>query len=134
MLKSQDITCDVSLNGEEAYQAVLKGDYDLVFMDCQMPVMDGYEATEKIRKAEAGKKHTKNIAVTSNAIEGDRERCLKIGMDGYINKPNIEIMFKMIAEMTAHTSRRYRNFNKQTIYQNKRVTFKSRTFILIKLI
>ena len=98
-LKSHDISCDVAIDGKDAYQVVLKKDYDIVFMDCQMPVMDGYEATEKIRKAEAGSKHTKIIAMTANAMDGDRERCLKVGMDDYISKPiNFEIMFKMIDE------------------------------------
>jgi len=98
-LKSHDITCDVAMDGKEAYQGVLKKAYDIVFMDCQMPVMDGYEATEKIRNVEAGGKHTKIIAMTANAMEGDRERCLKAGMDDYISKPiNFEIMLKMIEE------------------------------------
>jgi len=102
-LKSHDITCDVAIDGKDAYQVVLKKDYDIVFMDCQMPVMDGYEATEKIRKAEAGSKHTKIIAMTANAMDGDRERCLKVGMDDYISKPiNFEIMFKMIDETPVH--------------------------------
>ena len=101
MLKSYDITCDLAMDGNEAYQAVLNKHYDLVFMDCHMPVMDGYEATEKIRNAEAGSKHTKIIAMTANAMKGDREKCLEAGMDDYISKPvNFEIMFKIIEETT----------------------------------
>ena len=103
MLKSHDIPCDVAINGKDAYQKVLKKDYDIVFMDCQMPVMDGFEATGRIRNAEAGNKHTKIIAMTANAMEGDREKCLKVGMDEYLSKPiDFERMFKMIYETPVH--------------------------------
>jgi len=101
MLKSHDMTCDVAMDGKEAYQIVLKKDYDIVFMDCQMPVMDGFEATERIRNAEGCNKHTKIIAMTANAMAGDREKCLRVGMDEYISKPiDFDIMFKMIEENT----------------------------------
>ena len=101
MLKSHEMTCDVAMDGKEAYQIVLKKDYDIVFMDCQMPVMDGFEATERIRNAEGCNKHTKIIAMTANAMAGDREKCLRVGMDEYISKPiDFEIMFKMIEENT----------------------------------
>lgn len=112
MLKSIDMTCDVAMDGKEAYQAVLKKDYDIVFMDCQMPVMDGYEATGKIRNAEVGSKHTKIIAMTANAMEGDREKCLKVGMDDYISKPiNTEILFRMIEETKGHETERKDHFD-----------------------
>src|SRR5665648_314278 len=103
MLKSHDMTCDVAMDGKEAYQVVLKKDYDIVFMDCQMPVMDGFEATGRIRNAEGSNKHTKIIAMTANAMAGDRAKCLRVGMDEYISKPiDSEIMFKMIEETTVH--------------------------------
>ena len=101
MLKSHDMTCDVALDGSEALKAVSEKDYDIVFMDCQMPVMDGYESTAKIRLLEGDKKHTTIIAVTANAMEGDSEKCIEAGMDDYISKPiNFDIMFRMIEENT----------------------------------
>ena len=66
MLKDKkEMTCDVMTNGQEAYQAVMKKDYDIVFMDCQMPVMDGYKSTAKIREMEGSSKHTAIIAIDS---------------------------------------------------------------------
>ncbi|MCY6356874.1 response regulator [Clostridium sp. ZS2-4] len=97
MLKSHDMTCDVAVDGMEALKAVSEKDYDVVFMDCQMPVMDGYECTSKIRLLEGEKKHTTIIAMTANAMEGDCEKCIDAGMDDYMSKPiNFDTMFNMI--------------------------------------
>lgn len=97
MLKTHNMTCDVAVNGSEALKAVSEKDYDVVFMDCQMPIMDGYECTSKIRIFEGDKKHTTIIAMTANAMEGDYEKCIGAGMDAYISKPiNFDTMFNMI--------------------------------------
>lgn len=87
MLKTHDMTCDVAINGSEAVRAVFEKEYDIVFMDCQMPVMDGYESTSKIRALEGDIKHTTIIAMTANAMEGDKEKCIEAGMDFYVSKP-----------------------------------------------
>ena len=80
---------DIAANGEEALSALERLPYDLVFMDCQMPVMDGYTATRCIRDRESKvKDHAiPIIAMTANAMRGDREECLAAGMDDYIAKP-----------------------------------------------
>jgi len=81
---------DMVINGHEAVTAYLANRYDLVFMDCMMPEMDGYQATKQIRRleAEAGSsQHIPIVALTANALSGDRDACLAVGMDAYISKP-----------------------------------------------
>lgn len=89
MLERSNIVSDVVCDGVEAVDAVKKCRYDLILMDVQMPNMDGLEATRAIRTLESKEYHTAIIAVTANAMSGDRERCLESGMDDYLAKPII---------------------------------------------
>ena len=85
-----DLGCrvEVAANGAEAVRARESSTYDLVLMDCQMPVMSGFEATRRIREMEyEADRRTPIIAMTANAMQGDRDRCIEAGMDGYLSKP-----------------------------------------------
>jgi two-component system sensor histidine kinase/response regulator len=87
MLEKLGYRVDVAGNGQEAVAAHERSRYPLIFMDCQMPEVDGFEATALIRKMEGRSAHTPIVAMTANAMQGDRERCLAAGMDDYIAKP-----------------------------------------------
>lgn len=87
LLKMHGITCDVVCNGEEAVKAYLNKAYDIILMDCQMPILDGFEATRKIRELANDHRHVKIIALTAYAMKGDKEKCIDAGMDAYLNKP-----------------------------------------------
>jgi PAS domain S-box-containing protein len=88
MLKKAGLTVDVAWDGVEGVKKYQEGNYDMIFMDCLMPNMDGFEATRAIRTLERGSdKHTPISALTANALEDDRLRCKEAGMDEFISKP-----------------------------------------------
>lgn len=99
MLEKVGVSFEVANNGQEAVSRLhLPHDFDLVLMDCQMPVMDGYAATGEIRKREqaGNQKRLTVIAMTANAMEGDREKCLEAGMDDYVCKPVKQMELKTV--------------------------------------
>ncbi|NRB37585.1 MAG: response regulator [Pseudomonadales bacterium] len=78
---------DMACNGQEAVRMWSKFSYDAIILDCHMPIMDSYQATKNIRQIENHQHHTPIIALTANALSGEREICLQIGMDDYVTKP-----------------------------------------------
>lgn len=111
LLKNFGFTAHVAGNGQEAIDALAKYPYNLVLMDVQMPVMDGLEATQMIRRAQATKKEGFDreiyiVAVTANAMQGDRELCLSVGMNDYMTKPfRLDAMEDILGKFRAHFSR-----------------------------
>jgi two-component system, sensor histidine kinase and response regulator len=87
----QKLSADVTIanNGAEALERIAAGSFDAVLMDCQMPVMDGFTATQRIRELESGRgaKRLPIIALTANVMSEDRERCIAAGMDAHLGKP-----------------------------------------------
>jgi len=102
VLEKMGYTTDVAVNGKEAVDAFGREKFDVILMDVQMPEMDGFEATAAIRKMEqADGGHIPIIAMTANAMKGDREECLDAGMDGYVSKP-IQVS-KLAEAIESHT-------------------------------
>jgi PAS domain S-box-containing protein len=87
MLEKLGYKADVAQNGQQVLQLLARSNYDLVLMDCQMPVLDGYATTREIRNREGDKRHTIIVAMTANAMKEDRQKCLDAGMDDYLSKP-----------------------------------------------
>ena len=98
LLDMLGITVETAFNGQKALNVLAKQDFDCVLMDCQMPIMDGYETTRQIRRQEKFK-DMPVIAMTANAMTGDREKALAVGMNDYISKPfKIDDMFAILAK------------------------------------
>lgn len=108
MLGKLGCQVEIAMNGQQALKMLANKVYDLVFMDCQMPEMDGFTATRTIREQEQStSKHTLVIALTAHAMEGDKELCLAAGMDDYLSKPvNREQLYNMLEKWLPHTQKR----------------------------
>lgn len=93
LLTKLGYTPDLAADGKQALEKLQQQDYDIILMDCQMPVMDGFEAAAAIRALSNGRSRIPIIAVTANVLAGQREKCLAAGMDDYIPKPiNREVL------------------------------------------
>lgn len=112
MLEQLGCRVMMAVNGQDAVARCAEKDFDVVLMDCMMPVMDGYEATRKIRMAEQHQENqsghrTLIIAMTANAMPGDREKCIKVGMDDYLVKPiRKKDVYEILKRNLKHISRR----------------------------
>jgi len=104
MLEGLDYTqVETASNGLEVLEKAALKHYDLILMDCQMPQMDGYEATRKLRESDDENKTTTVIAMTANAMQGDREQCLAAGMDDYLSKPlMLDKLADVLEKWSAH--------------------------------
>ncbi len=101
LLTRQGCLVDLANNGLEAVDAVQQKQFDLIFMDVQMPDMDGFEATQRIRSLEGTERHTPVVAMTAHAMPEDRQRCLDAGMDDYLSKPlDAHKVFEIIERWT----------------------------------
>ncbi len=100
LLNFKDCGVTIAANGKQAVEAFSKRAYDLILMDVQMPEMDGLDATRIIRGLERGTgRRIPIVAITGYALEGDKERCLKAGMDGYLAKPvGMDDLFRVVEE------------------------------------
>lgn len=104
ILANADLSCDIAVDGDKAVEAFKAKKYDLILMDCEMPIMGGYEATREIRKIERGSGqanigHIPIIAMTANVLTTDKEKCYESGMDNYISKPiKINQLLDLIGE------------------------------------
>ena len=119
VLQRTGFECSLVSNGQEAVDQVMTRRFDVVLMDCQMPVLDGLRATEEIRRQETvhgglarNRQRIPILAVTANAVEGDRENCLAFGMDDYLTKP---IHFPSLISMVCKWSEKaHSEFNEET--------------------
>ena len=87
LVKKMNCTTLLAENGKEGVEQVCNNNIDIILMDCQMPIMDGFEATEAIRKLENSKSKIPIVAVTANARDADKARCFEVGMNGFLGKP-----------------------------------------------
>lgn len=105
MMQKMGYNCDIVRNGHEAIERWMAGGVDLILMDCMMPELDGYAATQQIRKLEGRGARTPILAMTANALRGAKEKCLESGMDGYLTKPIDAARLKQTIEQWLQSSK-----------------------------
>lgn len=105
MLEKLGYESTIVEHGMAAVQSALTGEYDMILMDCQMPVLDGYAATGEIRAQERNQERIPIVALTANAAAGDPERCIAAGMDDYLSKPIEMDALRSMIERWAHPKR-----------------------------
>ncbi len=96
MLEKLGVTVVIAENGQTAVSKFREGSFDLIFMDCQMPVLDGFKATEAIRNLESEGQRTPIIALTANVVKEEKDKCYASGMDDFVSKP---VSQQMLAKM-----------------------------------
>jgi CheY-like chemotaxis protein len=105
VLEKLGVQADLAMNGRQAIDMFERAHYDIIFMDCQMPEVNGYEAAQAIRRREVSHPRVAIIALTAEAIEGCRERCLQAGMDDYLTKPVKKEQLAMVLNKWTQTTR-----------------------------
>lgn len=116
LLKQLGYQVHIANNGQEALNALAEASYSIILMDCQMPVMDGFEATRRIREEEqTSGHHIPIVAVTANAMESDRDHCLAVGMDAYISKPIVRSILEDVLEQQLMLNMPSKNFSDQVL-------------------
>lgn len=99
IFKNAGLSPDIAVNGKEAIDSFKLGKYDLILMDCELPEVDGYEATKRIRVLEGKSQHTPIVAMTANVLNEDKQKCYEAGMDDYLSKPiNIKEFYDKLAK------------------------------------
>jgi two-component system sensor histidine kinase/response regulator len=121
MLRKLGFGCDLAENGEEAVSACGKNAYDIIFMDCKMPVMDGIDATKRIRTLEGYGKKIKIFALTAQTLNQEKDICIQAGMDGFISKPVSMSSLKEIIDKYGANKKTEGNTKKSTGAINKNI-------------
>jgi CheY-like chemotaxis protein/HPt (histidine-containing phosphotransfer) domain-containing protein len=122
-LEEMGYTADVAANGQEVLEALKRQPYDAILMDVQMPVMDGLTATRRIRQDPSGLARPYIIAMTANAMQGDRELCLEAGMDDYISKPVYQHELRAVLERAGEWLKDYRRWHPLTASDTPQTAF-----------
>jgi CheY-like chemotaxis protein len=106
ILKKVGFEIETAVNGVEAIKMCERSEFDVILMDCQMPIMDGFQATAEIRKLQKGRVSTPIVALTAHAMQGDQEQCLAAGMDDYLSKPVApEDIIEMVIKWSLHVEK-----------------------------